>query len=272
MASYVALEENSLNSLGVKAPSFDGVSSSFLETSTFVYMLLFSAIIVAAFYRYVVAGALRMQASQNSIQKSNEIIKAVTLGLLGVFSLFLILFTINKELVTGNVGLGDFNTQTGSSKGVATTPPIAANPPAPAAGAPTGGGNMWDAIRKDPVVRARLSSMNISVNKPVCSSPALTDCTTVGGLPEGTLSMLQSLRIQCGGTLQITGGTEAGHASHGPGRTPVDVGINDGTLNSCIRGFSSGPSVGDWCKSTFTNFGYVFCDENNTAAHWHIYQ
>jgi hypothetical protein len=76
-------------------------------------MLLFSAIIVAAFYRYVVAGALRMQASQNSIQKSNEIIKAVTLGLLGVFSLFLILFTINKELVTGNVGLGGLGGNTG---------------------------------------------------------------------------------------------------------------------------------------------------------------
>jgi hypothetical protein len=46
-----------------------------------------------------------MQANEQSIRLSNEIIKKVTLGLLGVFSLFLILVTVNKNMVSGTVGL-----------------------------------------------------------------------------------------------------------------------------------------------------------------------
>ncbi len=102
---YRTLEPKSLSSLGVQAPAFNGGNTSFLATSTFLYTLFFVAIVGAAFYRYGVAGILRMQASEPTIRKSNEIIKQVTLGLLGVFSLFLILFTVNKGLITGDVGL-----------------------------------------------------------------------------------------------------------------------------------------------------------------------
>jgi hypothetical protein len=110
---YKTLESNSLKSLGVDAPTFTGATPSFLATSTFVYTLFFTAIVAASFYRYVVAGALRMQASESGIRQSNEIIKKVTLGLLGVFSLFLILITVNKDLVSGNVGLSALGTTGG---------------------------------------------------------------------------------------------------------------------------------------------------------------
>ena len=76
-----------------------------------------------------------MQASENAIRQSNEMIKKATLGLLGVFSLFLILFTINKGLVTGDIGLGSLRkgsttTPSGTSQGtVKTGEPITTTKP-----------------------------------------------------------------------------------------------------------------------------------------------
>jgi Transglycosylase SLT domain len=108
---YKTLEPSSLSSLGVSAPSFKaGETTSLFATSSFLYSLFFTAIVIAAFYRYILAGALRMQANEQSIRLSNEIIKKVTLGLLGVFSLFLLLVTVNKGLVSGGVGLGGLRT------------------------------------------------------------------------------------------------------------------------------------------------------------------
>ena len=164
MASYVALEENSLESLGIKTPSFEG-DASFLATSTFVYMLFFSAIVVAAFYRYVVAGIFRMQASQNSIQKSNEIIKTVTLGLLGVFSLFLILFTINKGLVTGDVGLGEFKAGTG----VRSNTPLVVS-----SGVSSGSGGVSKACEPADIVKTKINSSGGICGGAVCT--ALSGC------------------------------------------------------------------------------------------------
>ncbi len=262
--SYTSLEPKSLSSLGVQAPAFNGGNTSFLATSTFLYTLFFVAIVGAAFYRYGVAGILRMQASEPTIRKSNEIIKQVTLGLLGVFSLFLILFTVNKGLITGDVGLEGLRATNGGVSG-GTTPATTQQNTAQ----PSGSGS--SAIQNDGAVRAQLANINISVNKNVCSSPSQTGCTTVGGLPDSTITMLGQLRDACRGSIVVTGGTEAGHKSHGPGLTPVDISLNDSTLNACIRAFTSGPSL-SWCNSTFTNFGYIFCDEKNTEAHWHVYK
>jgi hypothetical protein len=111
--SYTPLEGNNLTSLGVTAPSFGGVSTSFYATSTFVYTLFFVAIVGAAFYQYVLAGIYRMEASQDTIRKSNETIKRV---ILGVFSLFLILFTVNKGMLRGDVGFSSLYTGTSGQR------------------------------------------------------------------------------------------------------------------------------------------------------------
>jgi hypothetical protein len=132
----------------------------------------------------------------------------------------------------------------------------------------------WKAIQDDSAVRAQLKSLpngGINVNRNVCNNPTQTSCTTVGGLPADTLSMLSSLRSTCSGVITVTGGSEAGHKSHGPGKYPVDLSINSpGGLEACIRSFSVGPSV-SFCKKTYSNFGYTFCDELG-VAHWHVYK
>jgi hypothetical protein len=270
MATYAPLEPSNLQDLVGNTPTYNGSDFSLFTVSTFLYTLLFSAIIAAAFYRYTVAGLTRIQASEASIRKSNEIFKTVSLGLLGVFSLFLILFTVNKDLVTGDVGLEKLKTggvvAVGGSKEVA-------NAPSPAVGSPSGNSEIQNAINDDARVRADLKKSGIDVNKNVCPNTQATNCTTVGGLPLDTIAMLKNLRSVCkNGVITITGGTEPGHETHGPNKNPVDISISDTQLNACITSFKKGPNVGTWCKRTYSNFGYIFCDENNTQAHWHIYK
>jgi hypothetical protein len=100
---YQPLEKDLTSSLAT-IPSLEG-GTSLLGVSTYIYTLFFVAIICAAFYRYVLAGIWRMEASESGVKKSNDAIKKTTLGLLGVFGLFLILFTVNKGMLTGDVGL-----------------------------------------------------------------------------------------------------------------------------------------------------------------------
>jgi hypothetical protein len=60
----------------------------------------------AAFYRYVMAGIYRLEASENGVRKSNEAFKGATFGVLGVFLMFLIFFTFNRDILLSDVGLG----------------------------------------------------------------------------------------------------------------------------------------------------------------------
>jgi hypothetical protein len=128
---YKTLEQSSFKEvLGMDSPAFNSSNASFFATSSFVYMLLFTAIVGAAFYEYVLVGIYRMEASESGIRKSNETFKRTTLGLLGVFSLFLIIFTLNKSLLTGNVSLGELKdtgnrSSSGSSLSVVTPTSVA---------------------------------------------------------------------------------------------------------------------------------------------------
>jgi hypothetical protein len=270
---YKALEPSGLSSFGVKAPSFTGVADSFLSVTTFIWMLAFSFIIGAAVWRFMLAGFIRMQPSEAERRKSNEMIKRVVLGLLGVFSLPLIILTINKGMLSGDVGLGDLKaTSSSTASGVVQTiKPGTNSPPIPKYNDDPLG---WGAIQNDSAVRSRLASLpngGISINKTVCTHPVQTSCTTVGGLPAPTITMLEKLRTTCSGSIVITGGSESGHKSHGPGKTPVDLSLSSpGGLEACIRSFPPGPPK-DFCRKTYQNFGYVFCDEWG-VRHWHVFQ
>ncbi len=275
MASYIQLEPTSLSSLVDKVPTFNGSSLSFFDTSSFVYTLFFMAIVGAAFYEYILVGVYRMEASESGIRKSNETFRRTTLGLAAVFALFLIIFTLNKGLLTGNVGLGELK---GEAVPRVTTdatqaPVVDRNSPSIPKNNddPVG----WGSISDDAAVRSQLASLpngGIGINKKVCITPTQTSCTTVGGMPAETVSMLSSLRQTCSGTITITGATEAGHKSHGPGKTPVDLSLHSaGGLEACIRSFPTGPTV-SFCKKTYVKFGYVFCDENLGIVHWHVYK
>ena len=269
--SYVNLEPGITSQLGLDSAlqsSFQtGQAVSLFASTSFLWMLGIMLCIGATGFVFIRGSLWRMEASDRGITKSNEEFKRGTLGLLGVLSLWLILYTLNRGMITGNVGLEGLRSVGGTYGGGGASGAVLP-PDRPATiDAKTGS----EAIKNDPAVRAQLNGNNISVNKPVCGDPTQTNCTTVGGLPGVTLIMLSNLRKTCGGKIEVTGGTEAGHSSHGPGKTPVDISLGDTTLNSCIGKFSRGPEK-NFCFNTYSMFGFIFCDEKNAAPHWHVYQ
>jgi hypothetical protein len=282
MASYVPLEGTSLKELGIAEPGFDGSPVSFFATSSFVYSMLFLAIIVAAFYRYTLAGIWRMESSPASIKKSDDEFKRVSLGLLGVFSMFLIIFTVNKGLLTGDIQLQELSSVKGVGGGTVVqgggvTKPTTGTTPTPGGNVPTGSD---EATTRKPLLDA-----GITFNHDACVGSNTSRCTNIAGINQKSIDMLLALKLKCGCSIQITGGTEGGHSvnsNHGIGKEAVDISLNQDLLTFLKN---NGTNVGDdtKCNTKYSWRGsgdqYIFWDEavgcdksrnENAARHFHV--
>lgn len=137
---YIPLEGEVANVIGGQVLTFNGTSPSLSTTTSLVVIIMFMLIGGAAFYRYVMAGVYRLEASESGIRKSNEAFKGATLGILGVFLMFLIFFTFNRDILLSDVGLGVFRNDsvTGSGGGLIgqppNIPPVDPSAPAPPSG------------------------------------------------------------------------------------------------------------------------------------------
>ena len=164
--NYVPLEPDYFTATGAKAPTFnaDGVASLFASTS-FLYTLGIMICVVAGGVMYARAGLIRMQASERSVRKSNEEIKRITLGLLGILSLFVIIYTFNRNILTGDVGLSGLR----SSGGGAVTTGVVG-------GGTTGGASNASSrtcADKDAVIKSLTSQQGICGN---ATCTALSGC------------------------------------------------------------------------------------------------
>jgi hypothetical protein len=156
-------------------------------------------------------------------------------------------------------------------------------------------------VTGDTTNRKTLQNVGISINKNDCSPSQWREtkpsCTSLEELPDETINMLVSLKDDCGGdscAIQLTGGTEPGHKTHGKGLYPVDlhcqggssVGCNDSStkLYQFITGKNPGIGYGGIGKSycykgkAFGPYkGFYFCNENiettsSKAYHWHVFK
>ena len=285
-SSYTPLEGGSLSSLGVTAPTFGaGTDVSFFATTSFIYTLFFVFIIGAAFYRYMFAGIMRMQASDTAIRQSNDVIKKTTLGLLGVFSLFLILVTFNKDLVTGDVGLSSL-----AIKGVpVTSPPVTAPPVTPPVKPPASNSNYAARLSSHNSTVARLAPSNIHTNHgdAPCTEAQLApggkpSCTSLAFLPLESINIILKVNGDCHCLMVISGGTEPGHSSHGENLRPFDLRFDGAPKESSplyihlknvgVTGSRAG------CYITFKFQSFTFCDEKppanaspTWAPHFHVF-
>ena len=98
----------------------------------------------------------------------------------------------------------------------------------------------------------------------------------MNGLPGDTVSFLKSLPGAVGANLLITGVTEHGHSSHGPGLPVFDI-QKIPVLISFIKTTGTGPNpsfcttLKDGTKSCHSKWlynGYWFTDED--SAHFHV--
>ncbi len=267
--SYVPLEEAFMKSVGGTVPSFTGATPSLFTSTSFLYTLFFVVIVVVASTKYAQAGLFRMEASQHGITKSNEIFKKTTLGLVGVFSLWLILATVNKDLLSGDVGLDALRSSAGEFGGGGATGVI------PEVN-PTGEGMKPSTANSDETsARKRMSDAGIGWNNEPCTEAQMKEskpsCTNLGGLPEETLNMLITLKRECNCEAVITGGTEPGHRTHGVGKRPVDLRLRSesDSLYQYVKKNGTPNISGSPVK--WGLHGYIFWDEPGGNRHFHVY-
>lgn len=123
MANYTPLEPTIAQDLGITQMtgfSTDGAISLFTSIS-FLWTLGIVACVAGAGYAFVKGGLFRMEASEAGIRKSNEEFRRGSLGLLGVMALFLIIYTVNRGLLLGDVGLGELRVGNPISGSIAQT-------------------------------------------------------------------------------------------------------------------------------------------------------
>lgn len=193
---------------------------------------------------YSLSGAVSSQ------QEAKEWIWGAIWGLILLLSAFLILKTINPDLVGLSVA----------------APPVSGLPAPPPSPLP---GDTYT----DEEAREILAANGIGINKNNCVGATQTDCTSLNGIPKKTINELIAMKNSCGCPLTVTGATEAGHGEsqygrHESGSPVVDI-RNSTSLDSWILA-NSKPISGrkNWYAS---NDGKIeFYDERGTSKpHWH---
>jgi hypothetical protein len=250
--SYTGALSTSNTPLGFDATQ---VVSLFASTS-FLWSAGIMICVLAAGFMYMRAGAIRMQASEAGVRKSNEEIKRVTLGLLGVLSLFVILYTFNKGLLQGDVDL----------QGLKATPvTMVSGGGGDYAGAGATGVTPGPATTdgSEAANRAALSAVGITINHDPCTGSSGTGCTNVGGINPASITVLLKLKSECGCDVMVTGGTEPGHSpnsNHGVGKEAIDVSLTP-QLSDFFK--AHGTILGNTspCNIRYGYGGFIFWDE-----------
>ncbi len=131
-------------------------------------------------------------------------------------------------------------------------------------------------IADDARVRAILATPpdDVYVYAAICSTGQTKNCVNMNGLPDNAIYGLKHLRKDCKCAITVTGGTEAGHKSHGPGSPVVDIRPNS-TLNTFL-GYPN-PTNGVTNRSVafkdggHANFYYeTTAQDGSTGNHWHV--
>ena len=186
-------------------------------------------------------------------------------GLLLVISAWIILATINPQILKFNLSLD--------------VPQVKAGQPTVIPGVPM----TPEQIAADAVIRTRLQGAGVAINAGPCTAGQTRGCTNLNGLPANAVTGLINLNIACRCNVTVTGGTEGGHRTHGAGAPVVDIRPSS-ALNSYLR--APNPSDGSVATSPpppsggiigmGPRAGYTYetiagnPSGTSTGQHWHV--
>lgn len=195
-------------------------------------------------------------ATSDSAPKKSEYkdkIWTILQGLLLILSAYTIMYTINPKLT--QIELNLISPKLQAVPTVETTTGAALENP------------------DEKAIRTQL--VGISVNADPCAPNQTRGCTNLAGLPQYAVNRLNSLKNICGCDLMITGGTEGGHASHGPGQAKVDL-RPSASLNQYLG--VTNPREGQVVFRSINGMSVKFTYEEvggnqrgtSTGNHWHV--
>lgn len=267
--SYTVMEPGLARELDSPGYGFTaGQNVSFDTSISFLQVLAFSACLGAAALSYVIAGFNKINLTEDGQRKWKERFTRATYGLIGASLLFLLMVTVNRSIVTGGLSTELLANQGGVVNQTNTNEPASNQQSLP--GYP---GNGTENLQKLNAAGIRINHANIP-----CTQTQLTEsaprCTSVDGLPTDTINMLIKLNNECTvcGGIEVTGGTEPGHDTHGPGKYAVDLARQSDLLNFLKT------KAQPINSETYLWGGYTFWDERSgataktTGVHFHVYK
>jgi hypothetical protein len=260
--------------------------STFGEYAGLAFQTFLMVVIVLAIGMLTVSGLqyIISPAAGGKEEATKRIWAAIT-GLLIALSAYLILNTINPNLVGASLDLGNIGT---------ITPPVI-DPGTPGGGGGTDPGNTGGTggshqypsgvgLTEDEA-RNQLADKNVKINNDGRICGGLTydqykvqhnglSCTNLDGLSQESIDQIIQLKRDCNCEVMITGGTEAGHSAggtygaHAPGGTAIDINRNGNTaLDNYIQ---SGTYLGlSGNRPIYQIGGRKYWRED--SAHWHSY-
>lgn len=202
--------------------------------------------------------------------EARDTIQNAIWGLILAISAWLILFTVNPNLVKFDLKIP---VQTIPTPPTSSPTPSPTPSPGGGAGRPMTSAEIADHER----IKTRLESAGVQINNngQPCTQGQTRGCTNLNGLAEAAIQGLVGLKSDCNCVIQITGGTESGHQTHGVGRAIVDLSNDSGLRNwMTSKGFLI--NNGNGAVVTLSNGRRgVFVFEragqgNSTGDHWHV--
>lgn len=186
--------------------------STYLNT---IFKVAIAAGAMLAVLRLTYAGYLYMGGDMwGNKQKAKDIIRDVFIGIFLLLSIYVILKQINPNLL--NLGVTLDKIQPTDAGAPPTLPP--GTPPTPQ------DRNLAAILADESRVRGLFDLARVRVNRDPCKFYGQDKCTTVGLLPDRAIGGVMNLRVKCGCTVIVTGGTEWWqHDTHGPGMPAVDL-------------------------------------------------
>ncbi len=249
---------------------------------------------LAALFMLMIGGATYLLSAGNTatMGSAKNIMRDAILGLVLALGSWLLLYVINPDLV----GIGE-----NLEKLVAVSPykeklmDSTAGGPSGGGGAGAGGGGGAgagggggagagttdaDYILRENNKRAELQAAGVGVKSNTCQRPNQSNCTAVADLPRKSIDALIGLKKECPNCeVFVTGGTEGGHATHGPGKNVFDLRINNeleayfflnGTENKPISQYGNTTNAENWTITSGPLSGAHVVKETN-PPHYHVY-
>jgi hypothetical protein len=272
-----SLSTSSLSSVGNVNVSTDYIplenvpfikdASSFQAYLEGIYILGMVLVVIGAVFMLVIGGFQYLTSAGNTsaLSAAKHTIEGALFGLALALVAYLILYVINPDLVKLNITRFQPLPQ--------QAPPTSSGGSGGAggSGAGTAGGTGYFAAKQssdvytDAEARRVLSAAGISVNKANCSSPSQTSCTSLDQIPKSAINFAVALKRDCNCRLIVTGGTEAGHSTHGKNRAALDISRDvSGTIKSTPAISTSGG------RPVYSYNGFRVWDED--SAHFHAWE
>jgi hypothetical protein len=219
-------------------------------------------------------------ATSDALQNKDDGKRYVTnavYGLLLVLGSYIILFTINPEILKLNIVIDSPQLQATLNPTVTTPQPCCSYTKVGNANILNGYTLTAAEISTNKVMVNDLNNSGVEVNHNSCDTGLTSGCTNIVGLPPNAISSVKALKNSCGISCLITinGGTEGGHSDHGPGKAVIDLAPTQ-ELNAFLGSKGNPPfsTPKDGLKVNVWNGTYTYEEKgaNGRASgnHWHV--